>query len=348
MNDDQLAFLNTIAESPDADLPRLVYADWLDEHCDPGQPGWPRNELGYSARAEFIRVQVAFAALPLDAPSRDTYAARADELLAAHRAAWEAVLKDWFDDTLQDVGFNRGFVESVELDEHRLDILVEKGFPPLEPVIHCLDLFDDLIDDEEAIELANSPHLIKLRQLDLGDNEIGHVGVAAIAMSPFLANLEHLDLGGNDIGTDGAFALANSPHMASLRTLNLGLSNIGTVGVVAIANSPHMANLQHLDLGRNDIGADGAVALANSHYMSSLQSLNLLRNAIGAAGIQALADSRYLSERVKRTCLRELGVSAAQVNAMLSTGAQPGESPAGVGATAGTAAARPTATNGRE
>ena len=36
------AFLNTIREHPDADLPRLVFADWLDENDDP-------------ARAEFIR-----------------------------------------------------------------------------------------------------------------------------------------------------------------------------------------------------------------------------------------------------------------------------------------------------
>jgi uncharacterized protein (TIGR02996 family) len=38
------AFLQAIIESPDDDAPRLVYADWLDEH---GQP----------VRADFIRVQ---------------------------------------------------------------------------------------------------------------------------------------------------------------------------------------------------------------------------------------------------------------------------------------------------
>src|SRR5207249_8060556 len=39
------AFLQAIVENPDDDTPRVVYADWLDEHGD-------------AARAEFIRLQV--------------------------------------------------------------------------------------------------------------------------------------------------------------------------------------------------------------------------------------------------------------------------------------------------
>jgi uncharacterized protein (TIGR02996 family) len=42
------AFLRAIAAAPADDAPRLVYADWLDEHGDP--------------RAEFLRAEVAFAA----------------------------------------------------------------------------------------------------------------------------------------------------------------------------------------------------------------------------------------------------------------------------------------------
>ncbi len=43
-------FLEDITEHPDDDTPRLVYADWLDDH---GQP----------ERAEFIRVQCELARL---------------------------------------------------------------------------------------------------------------------------------------------------------------------------------------------------------------------------------------------------------------------------------------------
>src|SRR5262245_45873464 len=42
---DREAFVAAIAASPADDLPRLVFADWLDEHGDPD-------------RAEFIRTQI--------------------------------------------------------------------------------------------------------------------------------------------------------------------------------------------------------------------------------------------------------------------------------------------------
>ena len=42
MSDDEAAFLRGIRANPDADLPRLVYADWLDER-------------GHQLRAQFLR-----------------------------------------------------------------------------------------------------------------------------------------------------------------------------------------------------------------------------------------------------------------------------------------------------
>src|SRR5688572_3979360 len=47
--------LTDILEDPEDDAPRLVYADWLDEHAS--------DESGH-ARAEFIRVQIELARLP--------------------------------------------------------------------------------------------------------------------------------------------------------------------------------------------------------------------------------------------------------------------------------------------
>jgi uncharacterized protein (TIGR02996 family) len=51
------AFLQAIIESPDDDTPRLVYADWLEEH-------------GQAERAAFIRVQCELARLPEGDPCR--------------------------------------------------------------------------------------------------------------------------------------------------------------------------------------------------------------------------------------------------------------------------------------
>jgi uncharacterized protein (TIGR02996 family) len=59
------AFLRDIIASPDDDAPRLIYADWLDEH-------------GAEARAELIRVQCERARL-------DAYDPRRQDLLDRER-----------------------------------------------------------------------------------------------------------------------------------------------------------------------------------------------------------------------------------------------------------------------
>ena len=92
------AFLRAIRADPAGDLPRLVYADWLDEHGD-------------AARAEFVRVQCELAKLP---PHDERYAGvedREHELLAAHEADWLGDLPP-----LDEWAFRRGFVEEVRFD----------------------------------------------------------------------------------------------------------------------------------------------------------------------------------------------------------------------------------------
>src|SRR5262245_13175122 len=52
------ALLQAVCDNPTDDAPRLVYADWLEENGD-------------SERAEFIRLQIELARLPLGDPRRD-------------------------------------------------------------------------------------------------------------------------------------------------------------------------------------------------------------------------------------------------------------------------------------
>jgi uncharacterized protein (TIGR02996 family) len=76
---DREAFVAAVAASPEDDLPRLVFADWLDEN-------------GESERAEFIRVQCELAkpAVRQDTDFRDPLLARMRSLLDAHRKRWMA------------------------------------------------------------------------------------------------------------------------------------------------------------------------------------------------------------------------------------------------------------------
>ena len=61
----ELAFLAAIRAHPADDLPRLVYADWLEEH-------------GQSERAEFIRVECEAAMIDRDSPAYPALLGRSD------------------------------------------------------------------------------------------------------------------------------------------------------------------------------------------------------------------------------------------------------------------------------
>src|SRR5262245_13615555 len=75
----EAALREAIVTEPDEDLPRLAYADWLDEH-DRGE------------EAEFIRVQCRLARHPYDAPDYPILLERPDDLAEVLDSAGRAGL----------------------------------------------------------------------------------------------------------------------------------------------------------------------------------------------------------------------------------------------------------------
>jgi uncharacterized protein (TIGR02996 family) len=99
--DEQIALIRTIAANPEDDTPRLIYADWLDESG---------SELNRE-RAEFIRLHVHMATLPLDSEERQQIRSQSlPEMLPLIQAWWKELpvipnlTWGWFE---------RGFVEHV-------------------------------------------------------------------------------------------------------------------------------------------------------------------------------------------------------------------------------------------
>jgi uncharacterized protein (TIGR02996 family) len=82
---DEQALLADIIEHPGDDTPRLIYADWLDDH-------------GEADRADFIRLQCQLGEME-DVPYRerqyDQLQERVRKLLAKHRKRWQAALPAW-------------------------------------------------------------------------------------------------------------------------------------------------------------------------------------------------------------------------------------------------------------
>ena len=97
---DEVALLRAIYANPDDDTPRLVYADWLDEHDQ-------------SERAELIRVEIELAKQDDTTDEFRTLYNRESELLKDHGGRWTAHLAPFNDGALF-IDFARGFPEIVE------------------------------------------------------------------------------------------------------------------------------------------------------------------------------------------------------------------------------------------
>ncbi len=289
------AFLAAIADRPDDDLPRLVFADWLDEN---GQPD----------RAEFIRVQVELATLSGFDPRRATLKARA-AVLASNKDAW--TLPEFRG---QSQVFRRGFVELVNVSAewlvaHPNALLTAPG--PLRGVrvfgastfldelvglrglarLETLDLSNTLFpqggvrrlfaaarldnlrelilrnsnfwEGEELAALADTPVAERLRSLDVSGNRIGDAGVGVIATRPEFRNLESFIYRGDEIDyqlcvhAGGARALAESATLTRLTVLDLGDQYVGDAGLPPLVNSPTVGRLERLVLDYNDLGDSG-------------------------------------------------------------------------------------------
>jgi uncharacterized protein (TIGR02996 family) len=288
------AFLQTIRESPDDDTPRLVYADWLEEHGD-------------ADRAEFIRLQIERSRLPGADPADRPLRNRAVALLARHVQGWLGPLADWLHvsvkaDTLVDqerngdevyrlgldgrAVFRRGFVDQVVLSG--TTFAHADAVFGLQPV-RCLTLSaaGDCLPD-----LAAAPWAARLRELIvLWDNNLGAASFTLLVTSPHLAGLTHLSLCGNPVGPAGVQALAACPHLANLRRLRLSSCGLDAGAVEVLAACPHLAGAAVLHLDSNAIGDAGARTLARGPAPAAPETLYLQECGIGAAGARALAGS---------------------------------------------------------
>jgi uncharacterized protein (TIGR02996 family) len=205
------AFLQAILEAPEDDAPRLIYADWLDEH-------------GNAERAEFIRVQIT-AEHTDDVQRRLRLEDRAQELLAEHEAEWVGPLPDWLDFW----AFRRGWVEEAATTG-RLFLSNAGELFRLAPVrvLHLRDL------GPAAPAVLLHRLLGRLRHLDLSDNPLGDVDVCLLARSAHLSELRGLNLGNTGVRSPGAQALADSPHLAGLTELYLSGNAIDAAGQRAL------------------------------------------------------------------------------------------------------------------
>lgn len=240
------AFLAAIIRRPDDDVPRLIFADYLDER-------------GESARAELIRLQCA-AARGEPVPS-----GRIAELCAQHQAEWLAPLGRG----VYHAEFRRGFPEHVVISAR--DFLRDGDLIRAQTPLRSVALLNA---GRVLARLLTQNHLKGLAALHLTGGMLGDAGVERLVECPHLAGLTTLRLGYNEISDDGAAAIAASPTMANLRVLVLSHNAIGDAGVWELARSPILGRLRALDLSANEISPSALAILQNSPWLDQLVELS--------------------------------------------------------------------------
>jgi uncharacterized protein (TIGR02996 family) len=312
-----LAFLDDIKRNPDDDTPRLILADWLEEHDDP--------------RGEFLRVQCELASLAAWDPRRKELQQREGQILKARRRSWGRPWQPWgyVSEYERGLGYLRrsafSLQHTVEAPWDRLSQTEDLGWvdrfdfqvtsaTSLEPherfmgsplLRHLVGLNMWLPSQATAalellVACANSPYLSSVRlrlPIPLSDS------VRVLAHSPLARQLRQLALAGDQYGPDEIETLASSPCLTRLTHLNLSFNRrMGAAGVRAVVSSPHLAALGVLELRFASLGAEGVAALA-AGGLPSLHTLDLGDNNLRVAGAEALA-------AVSRFSLRKLDLSS--------------------------------------
>jgi uncharacterized protein (TIGR02996 family) len=224
-------FLRAILADPDADGPRLAYADWLDGTGDP-------------TRAEFIRVQCALAALP--AGDREFHSLRDREraLLDRHREEWLRPIHDLFPGAGPRPGgwrrwfqlwtpgeplvieFRRGFVEVLEAGS-KAYVRCADDLARFIPLRNLGLWFGQTPPLSEALATAlGFPHLSRLTALSLTLHpsiRLRAVEMGQLAECPHLSGMRKLSLNGG-LDHTAARVLADSGLLARLDALRIDSS----------------------------------------------------------------------------------------------------------------------------
>jgi uncharacterized protein (TIGR02996 family) len=273
-------FLQAVREAPDDDAPRLIYADWLDDH-------------GEHARAEFIRAQCALARLGEGDEEYWPLRVRAGRLQAEHGKRWAKPLRH----LVRRWTFRRGFVEDVTLSA---DAFLRHGDELFRaaPVRNVRLLHAG----GRVGALARCPNLARLHGLDLRHTEgLDAASVAPLLASRHLAGLRSLGLRGTGLCSGpGLRALAACPNLANLTALDLSEHRRDVArGRRSVLRTSGFEAFEHWSERSPDGALDaGAMrSLVESPYLTRLQSLALAGygTAFAEGALDVLLSSRVLA-----------------------------------------------------
>jgi uncharacterized protein (TIGR02996 family) len=269
------ALLAAVIAAPDDDLPRLVYADYLDD------VGGDANV----ARAEFVRAEVTAERLPADDPERERLETRAAKLFNRHGNMWNAYLPGVGTNVCR-LRYRRGFPFSLTTTFRHF---IERGNLLLNGAPICsLQLIDYHLSGTEQ-RAARWHNLSRITSLRLGPG-LGLGGwyfvpaaentfasycqrFSAILAEQSLTAIERIDLSGNEIMdtffTYGFSQYGSLAKLRCLRELILVDNSLTDAGASFLAAARGLDNLAVVDLRGNRVTAAG-IAVLRSRFGTSV------------------------------------------------------------------------------
>jgi uncharacterized protein (TIGR02996 family) len=214
---DEQGLLAAVIADPEDDAPRLVYADWCEDH---GRP----------QRARFIRLQCRIARGD-EAPE---LLAEEEALYEAHRREWVAQLPSypglsWTEGDEEQYGgghtlFRRGFVSELAADHWQaLSRNGARAFAAA-PVTR---LRVKKLRGNSAVKFARWPLLSRVEELELGSSAVTDEQVFDVGQSTYLTRLRVLSLTCGDLTEQGGIYLRHASWLVGLRELELGGNRFG-------------------------------------------------------------------------------------------------------------------------
>jgi uncharacterized protein (TIGR02996 family) len=327
-------FLQAIIANPDDDTPRLIYADWLDDHGD-------------SARAEFIRMQIELAHLPETDPRSEALAKRAGVIEKAHARGWLRPLREALDQPrCRQLGrciFGRGFLERVSITPRRAgfltgaqdflgrqplrellltghsslslaDVLIEMGNTACFPCLRLLDLCGTGLPTAEALHhFGSSDQLEHLTGLGLSLTMPGGIldGLGGTPLAHRLRDLHvHIAPGATESLLE---LLTTTSFFPTLESIGLG-GPLNEAGLTRLVNTSSLSHLRKLWLFQASVGPQAAEILITSSRWSQFTNLDLSHCPLGDDAVRplaaALAGSSLGRLRLAYAGLTETSVSA--------------------------------------
>lgn len=304
----EAALLAAIRAEPNDDLPRLAYADWLEE-----QPGADQN-----ARAEYIRLglEMAKCSSPCDSLERQRLEGRIQVLFNEHAREWFPDFEEYpslFDRARVSRTYTRGFlsglegatetllqmgpdllrmapITSIEFHGLKARLLARLVAAPWLSALNELSLVGEW-DETDWVPLCNSEHLATLRKLKLTHGVVKQYAADKFARATCWPGLERLELDTVSFPDRSAARMFAGSGFAGLRELILKGKQLYLSDVEGMVTAPALANVKRFALKEDSFNFDPhsvGHALTHASFWPGLQDLDLSQAWLKDQGLTEL------------------------------------------------------------